>query len=249
MPACIKFAPFLQVLVFFATLVKLLLRLSIAFLHRESAYILAPVWHTGDGEIESCCDLRLHILPTSAYIATPCSGAVTLFGSKTIASKQEHSLIVRRERVAEASLIPVGILLQPLAVRHIAPALLLYFGLIATLSVVDSFGIDDGIGIEKLVRRTIFRRSAEQFAILHISAVTHIRLTGIHPPGIHAYGAKLFVELTPEYLSCILIVCVIESILISEPVIEAILDALLVNHSLVIEFVEVIHCEIIFRPA
>ena len=58
-------------------------------------------------------------------------------------------------------------------------------GLHATLSVIDSLGIHQSVCIEEFCGRTECRRTAKILTILQIRTIAHVRLAGIHPPGIN----------------------------------------------------------------
>ena len=128
-------------------------------------------------------------------------------------------------------------------------ALLLNSRFVCSLTIIDSLCINDRVGVEILVGRAVFGRTAKQFSILHIGTVPYVWLTCIHPPGIHSYCAKLLVELTPEYLTCTLVVGIIESVFVAEPVNKTILDTLLIDIAFLVEFLEIVWLEIIFWPA
>ena len=122
-------------------------------------------------------------------------------------------------------------------------------GLVATLTIIDSLGINDGICIEIFVARTQCCGTTKQFAVRQVGAVTHIRLRSIHPPCIHADGAQFLVKLTPEHLACIEVVGIVEGILVAQPVVERILDALLVDLAHLVKLLHVVGSEVILGPA
>ena len=251
MPAHVKLAPFLEVGILAACLVKQLLRLLVTFLDREASDVLAPERHAGDGEVQSGGNLGLQVLPPCADVARPCRRRIALLGGETVARQKEDAAVVGREAVAVAVGVPRRVCLQPRR-RRCGLALtagILDGGVVGALAVIYRLGVDNGIGVEELVRRTVLRRSAQQLAICHVRTVADIGLGGVHPPGVHAYRAQLLVQLAPEYLARSLVVGVIEGIAVAQPVVERIPDRLLVDHTLGVQLLEVVNGEIVFRPA
>ena len=66
-PAHIEFAPVAHILVFASSSIKEVLGSLVAFLNRETADVLAPIRNARDGEVETCGNLRLHVLPLSLH--------------------------------------------------------------------------------------------------------------------------------------------------------------------------------------
>ena len=93
-PAGVELTPLLEVLVLVARLLENLLCSHIAVFHAESALVHSPERHSSHGEVEACCHLCAHVLPTGANVATPCGCGETLFAGEAAAGEQEHALVV-----------------------------------------------------------------------------------------------------------------------------------------------------------
>ena len=248
-PAHIEFAPVAHVLVFASSSIKEVLCCLVTLLNRETADVLAPIRNARDGEVKTSGDLCLHILPAGADVARPSGSRESLLGSKPVTREEEDTLVVGREGifVAKAILIPLGLFLECLRIVSL-DALTLDSCLVSTLTVVDGLSIDDGIGVEILVARAEGGGTAEQFAIRQVGAVAHIGLGGIHPPGVHADDAEFLVELTPEHLACIEVVGIVEGIFEAQPVVERILDALLVDLAHLVKLLHVVGGQVVLGP-
>ena len=121
----------------------------------------------------------------------------------------------------------------------------------ATLTIVDGVGIHDAVGIEILGSRTQGGRTGERLAVPHRRTVAHIRLRSIHPPGIDTeliLGIEILIHLSPEHLSSSGIIGIIEGAAETEPVVDIILDSLVIHPALGIQFLVILHGIIELRP-
>ena len=99
-PAGLQLAPFGQVAVLVARLVKLLLSGHIAVLDAEAALVHAPEGDARHREVQAGSHLCPHVFPAGADVAAPGGGRVALFAGKTAAGEQEHALVVARGTLA-----------------------------------------------------------------------------------------------------------------------------------------------------
>ncbi len=92
-PACVQFAPLLEIGVFVAGEVVLPLGGYIAVLDTEAADVHGPVGDSAYREVKSRRYLRFHVLPAGGDVAAPCGGRVALKSRESRAGKQEHTLV------------------------------------------------------------------------------------------------------------------------------------------------------------
>ncbi len=92
-PAGLQLAPFLEVGVLVACLVKLLLGCHITVLHAEASLVHAPEGMTCQGKVQTCRHLGTHILPTGGDVSRPSGGAVTLLAGETGTGQEEYPLV------------------------------------------------------------------------------------------------------------------------------------------------------------
>ena len=116
---------------------------------------------------------------------------------------------------------------------------------------IDGIGIHDAISIEIFCRCTECRRTRKSLAIPHRSTVADIRFRSIHPPSINSkliLRVKIFIHLSPEHLSGTSIISIIERTAEAEPVVNIILDGLMIHPALGIQFLIILYGIIELRP-
>ena len=121
----------------------------------------------------------------------------------------------------------------------------------AALTIVDGVGIHDAVGIEILGRCAQGGRTGERLAVPHRGTVTNVRLRSIHPPGIDTeliLGIEILIHLSPEHLSGSGIVGIIEGATETEPVVDIILDSLMIHPAFGIQFLVILYGIIELRP-
>ena len=121
----------------------------------------------------------------------------------------------------------------------------------AALTIIDGVGIHDAVGIEILGRCTQGSRTRKCLAIPHRGAVANVWLRCIHPPGIDTeliLGIEILIHLSPEHLSGSGIVGIIEGATETEPVVDIILDSLVIHPALGIQFFVILYGIIELRP-
>ena len=224
-PACLQFAPLLQVFVLDTLLIIELLGSHVAVLHTEAALVHTPEGDARHRVVQASRHLSAHILPAGADIATPGSRRETLLASEATTGEQEHARLVHLTLPDRA------------------------------LTVVDSVGIDGRVSVEILRRGAEGRRTAEGFTIPHRGAVAHVRLRGIHPPGIDTshtvliiLRVEVLVHLAPEHLARPFVVGIVERTAEAKPVVDIVLHGLMVHPAILVEFLVVVNCIVELRP-
>ena len=98
-------------------------------------------------------------------------------------------------------------------------------GVHAALSFVDGLGVHQGVGIEILGAGAQGIGREQPLHIIQGQAVPQVGLAGVHPPGVNLAAkaaVQALVHLFPEQLAATLGIGVIETLLVAQPVLQAV---------------------------
>ncbi len=99
------------------------------------------------------------------------------------------------------------------------------------IAFVDAMGVRQRVGIEELGGRTQRGRRGPRLALADVQVGVHVRLVGVHPPGIEALAVELVVDLAPVDRLRVGRIRVVERVLVAltDPVQFADFDVALVH--------------------
>ena len=121
----------------------------------------------------------------------------------------------------------------------------------AALAFVNGLGVHQGVGIQVFGAGAQFIGIQQPFHVVQGQAVSQVRLTGVHPPGVNLaaiLGVQTLVHLLPEELPATGGVGVIERLRVAQPVFEAVLFGMQVHITGILKFLVMLRIGVEFGP-